>query len=101
MTPKLREFLMEHFQEEFITEPKYVPSIGKFVGPRFYQASGSFISIFMRPQTAIGSDPSNTMPVHYNIAKHDMLTFQRKAEAHMGKAQQHLELFAATMRGLQ
>jgi len=100
LTPNLREFVLEHFHEEFITEPKYVSSIGKFVGPRFYQASGSFISIFMRPQTAIGSDPSNTMPVHYNIAKSDLLTFQRKAESHINKAQQHMELFGATMQGL-
>jgi len=101
LTPNLRDFVLEHFQAEFITEPKYVSSIGKFVGPRFYQACGSFVSIFMRPQTAIGSDPSNTMPVHYNITKHDLNTFQRKAEAHIDKAQQHLDLFSATFRGLQ
>jgi hypothetical protein len=101
LTPHLREFVLEHFHEEFITEPKYVSSIGKFVGPRFYQASGSFISIFMRPQTAVGSDPGNTMPVHYNIAKHDLLTFQRKVEGHIDRVQQHMELFSATMKGLQ
>lgn len=101
LTPQLREWVMEHFSEDLITVPKYVSSINKFVGPRFYQACGSFISIFMRPQVAQGSDPANTMPVHYNIAKNDLLTFQRKAEAHIDKAQQHLSLFAATMRGLQ
>jgi len=101
LTPQLRNHVLDNFHEELITEPKYVSSIGKFVGPRFYQASGSFISIFMRPQTAVGSDPCNTMPVHYNIAKHDLMTFQRKAETHIDKAQQHISLFAATMRGLQ
>jgi hypothetical protein len=101
LTPHLRDFVLHHFHEEFITEPKYVSSIGKFVGPRFYQASGSFISIFMRPHTAVGSDPSSTMPVHYNIAKHDLQTFQRKAEAHIDRAQQHVELFSATMVRLQ
>jgi len=100
LTPRLREFVLAHFQEKLITEPKYVRSIGKFVGPRFYQDSGLFISMFMRPQTAVGSDPSATMPVHYNIAKHDVLTFQRKAEAHVERTQQHLELFSATMHGL-
>merc|ERR1711959_9196 len=32
LTPQLRGFVLEHFQEDFITEPKYVSSIQKFVG---------------------------------------------------------------------
>lgn len=100
MTPKLREFVLAHFQEELITEPKYVKSIGKFVGARFYQASGSFVSVFMRPQTILGSDPNATMPVHYNVAKVDIVRFQREVEANIETCQQHLELFSATSRGL-
>jgi len=99
-TPRLREFVLEHFKEDLITEPKYVASIQKFVGPRFYQASGSFVSVFMRPQTAVGSDPNATMPVHYNIAKCDVINFQRKVQGCIERCQHHLELFAATMRGL-
>jgi len=100
LTPKVREFVLKSFREDLITEPQYVPSIGKFVGPRFYQKSGCFVSLFMRPQTQLGSDPNSTMPVHYNIAKHDLLIFQRKAEAHIEKARQHLDLFGQTLRGL-
>jgi len=100
LTPKLREFVLDHFQENFITEPKFVPSINKYVGARVYQESGSFISLFMRPQTVVGSDPSATMPVHYHIAKLDLLTFQRKAESNLDIIQGHLELFASTLRSL-
>uniref|UniRef100_A0A7S4SCK4 VWFA domain-containing protein n=1 Tax=Alexandrium monilatum TaxID=311494 RepID=A0A7S4SCK4_9DINO len=100
LTPKLREFVYSHRQEDRRTEPKYVPSIGKFVGARFYDASGAFVSVFMRPQTACGSDPSATMPVHYHIAKSDLLCFQRRVEGQIERIQQHLDLFKASMRGL-
>lgn len=100
LTPKLRQFVLEHFQEDLITEPKYVPSIKKFVGSKFYQACGSFVTVFMRPQVVVGSDPGATLPVHYNVAKSDILTFQHKSEGQMERAEEHLELFAATMRGL-
>jgi hypothetical protein len=99
-TPKFRDFVLEHFQEDMITEPKYVPSIGKFVSARFFQACGSFVTVFMRPQVAVGSDPTLTMPVHYNIARGDILNFQAKAERAIDTMQQHLELFDKTMRGL-
>jgi hypothetical protein len=100
MTPKLREFVLVHFQESLISEAKYVASIGKYVGARFYQKSGSFVSVFMRPQTAIGSDPNATMPVHYNVARVDIVSFQKDVEGQIERIQQHLELLAATMRGL-
>lgn len=100
MSPKLREFVLEHFQESLISEAKYVASIGKYVGARFYQKSGSFVSVFMRPQTAIGSDPNMTMPVHYNVARVDIVSFQKDVEGQIERIQQHLELLAATMRGL-
>eukprot|EP00928_Gymnodinium_smaydae_P093760 TRINITY_DN7806_c1_g1_i2.p1 TRINITY_DN7806_c1_g1~~TRINITY_DN7806_c1_g1_i2.p1 ORF type:complete len:901 (+),score=205.08 TRINITY_DN7806_c1_g1_i2:216-2705(+) len=99
-TPKLREFLLEHFHEDMITEPKYVPSIGKFVGARFYQACGSFVSVFMRPQTVVGSDPNMTMPVHYNVPKADIHAFQARAEKMIDTAQQHLDLFRAASGAL-
>ncbi|CAE8595567.1 unnamed protein product [Polarella glacialis] len=99
-TPRLREFIMSSFQADLITEPKYVPSIGKFVGAKFLQASGCFVSVFMRPQTAIGSDPNATLPVHYNIAKSDLMRFQRKVEKHIDELQQHQELFKGAMRAL-
>ena len=38
-----------------------VPSIGKYVGAKFLQTCGAFVSVFMRPQTALKSDPSATM----------------------------------------
>jgi len=100
MSPKLREFVLAHFQESLISEAKYVASIGKYVGARFYQKSGSFVSVFMRPQTAIGSDPNTTMPVHYNVARVDIVSFQKDVEGQIERIQQHLELLAATMRGL-
>ncbi|CAK0901610.1 unnamed protein product, partial [Prorocentrum cordatum] len=80
LTPKLREHILQHFQEDCVTEPTFVPSIGKFVAARFLQSSGSYVSVFMRPQTAIGSDPSATMPVHYNVAKTEILCFIRQCE---------------------
>lgn len=100
LTPKLRDWVLHRFQEHFVTEPKYVPSIGKFVGARFHQASGSFVTLFIRPHTLVGSDPGASAPVHYNVAKNDLLIFQRDVEVHLGKAQQHIELFDATMNGL-
>eukprot|EP00746_Dinoflagellata_sp_MGD_P162599 gnl/MRDRNA2_/MRDRNA2_90228_c0_seq1.p1 gnl/MRDRNA2_/MRDRNA2_90228_c0~~gnl/MRDRNA2_/MRDRNA2_90228_c0_seq1.p1 ORF type:complete len:805 (+),score=175.76 gnl/MRDRNA2_/MRDRNA2_90228_c0_seq1:75-2489(+) len=100
MAPKLREYVLNHFQESLISEAKYVASIGKYVGARFYQKSGSFVSVFMRPQTAIGSDPNATMPVHYNVARVDIVSFQKDVEGQIERIQQHLELLAATMRGL-
>jgi hypothetical protein len=99
-TPKLRDFVLEHFQEDMITEPKYVASIGKFVSARFFQACGSFVTVFMRPQVAVGSDPALTLPVHYNIARADILNFQARVERHIDTLQQHQELFDRTMRGL-
>jgi hypothetical protein len=101
LTPQLREFVLQNFHEEFITEPKYVSSIGKYVGPKFYQTSGSFVSIFMRPQNVLGSDPSHTCPVHYNIAKLDLARFRQEAEAQIERAQKHLTWFSAAMNGLQ
>lgn len=38
-----------------------VASIGKYVGAKFLQTSGSFVSVFMRPQTALRSDPGTTL----------------------------------------
>jgi len=96
----LREWVLERFQGDLITEPKYVPAIGKFVGSRYLQESGAFVAVFMRPQTMVGSAPSQTMPVHYNIAKADIVAFQRKAETQIDQAQQHAELFRATMSAL-
>eukprot|EP00930_Biecheleria_cincta_P045446 TRINITY_DN31315_c0_g1_i1.p1 TRINITY_DN31315_c0_g1~~TRINITY_DN31315_c0_g1_i1.p1 ORF type:complete len:905 (+),score=166.07 TRINITY_DN31315_c0_g1_i1:56-2716(+) len=100
LTPRLREFIMSRFSADLITEPKYVPSIGKFVGAKFLQASGSFVSVFMRPQTAISSDPNATMPVHYNIPKATLSEFQRKAEKNMEEMQSHQDLFRASVRAL-
>eukprot|EP00933_Yihiella_yeosuensis_P028552 TRINITY_DN22386_c1_g1_i1.p1 TRINITY_DN22386_c1_g1~~TRINITY_DN22386_c1_g1_i1.p1 ORF type:complete len:891 (+),score=167.29 TRINITY_DN22386_c1_g1_i1:101-2773(+) len=100
LTPRLREFILSRFQSDLITEPKYVPSIGKFVGAKFLQASGSFVSVFMRPQTAISSDPNATMPVHYNIAKADLFSFQRKCESQIDALQKHQELFRGSLRAL-
>jgi len=99
MTPKLRDFLWEH-RGEVTQEPHYVKSIGKYVSSRFHQRSGHYIAVFMRPQTGNGSDANATIPLHYNVAKADVLHFQRTAYQHMVKAQEHLEMFAATKRAL-
>jgi len=100
LTPRLRQFIMSRFQSDLITEPKYVPSIGKFVAAKFLQASGSFVSVFMRPQTAIASDPNATMPVHYNIPKSELFLFQRKIEQQIDQLQQHQEQFRGSIRAL-
>lgn len=100
LTPKLREFVLSKFQEALITEPKYVPAIGKFVGARFHQKCGSFVSVFMRPQTALGSDPASTLPVHYNIAKVDVLQFQKDVERNVQMVQQHVDHLQATLHAL-
>jgi len=99
MTPKLRDFLWEH-RGEVTQEPHFVKSIGKYVSSRFHQRSGHFVTVFMRPQTGNGSDANLTIPTHYNVAKCDVLNFQRRAQQHMVKAQDHLEMFAATKKGL-
>lgn len=100
LTPKLREFLLSKFDEALITEPKYVPSIGKFVGARFHGRCGSFISVFMRPQTAVGSDPASTLPVHYNVAKVDVLRFQQDVERNVQMVQKHVDHLQATLHAL-
>lgn len=100
MTPRLREFVMSNFQGDLITEPKYVASIGKYVGARFLQASGSFISVFVRPQTVLGSDLNATMPVNYYIAKADIQSFMRQAEGHMSRLKEHQDLFNRTLNAL-
>lgn len=103
MTPKLREWIMDRFQTDLITEPKYVPALGKFVGSRYLQECGSFISVFMRPQTMLGSAVAQTSPLHYYIPKGDVVAFMRRAEAQIEAAQQHLDLLQATtsaLRGL-
>mmetsp|Transcript_34407 Transcript_34407/g.78429 ORF Transcript_34407/g.78429 Transcript_34407/m.78429 type:complete len:868 (+) Transcript_34407:49-2652(+) len=99
MTPKLRDFLQEH-RGEVTQEPQYVKSIGKYVTSRFHQRSGHYIAVFMRPQTGNGSDANATIPMHYNVAKADVLNFQRAAYQHMVKAQEHIEMFATTKRAL-
>eukprot|EP00931_Biecheleriopsis_adriatica_P081279 TRINITY_DN5459_c0_g1_i1.p1 TRINITY_DN5459_c0_g1~~TRINITY_DN5459_c0_g1_i1.p1 ORF type:complete len:914 (+),score=200.36 TRINITY_DN5459_c0_g1_i1:167-2743(+) len=100
LSPRLREFILSRFQPDLITEPKYVPSIGKFVGAKFLQTSGSFVSVFMRPQTAISSDANATMPVHYNIPKSELYLFQRQAQSQIDELQQHQEVFKASLRAL-
>jgi len=100
LTPRLRDFVYSNFQEDLIAEPKYVPSIKKFVGPKFYEASGAFVSVFIHPQTACGSDPSAIMPVHYHVAKCDLLRFQRGIEEQITQTQQHLDLLGAALRSL-
>lgn len=54
-------------------------SIGKFVGAKFLQSSGAFVSVFMRPQTSLKSDGAATLPVHYNIPRSELSMFQRQA----------------------
>ncbi|CAE7483501.1 unnamed protein product [Symbiodinium natans] len=44
LTPRLRDFIISRFQPDLITEPKFVASIGKYVGAKYLQTSGSFIS---------------------------------------------------------
>lgn len=100
LTPKLRQFVMSNFQPDLITEPKYVASIGKFVSARFREDSGAFISVFMRPQTSLGSDPNATMPVHYHIAKSDIKSFQQHAENHIKRTHEHRDLFAVASNSL-
>lgn len=101
LTPRLRDFIMQRFQPDLVTEPKYVASIGKYVGAKFLQSSGAFVSVFMRPQTALRSDPGATLPVHYNIPKSELNMFQRKVESHIEELLQHQELIHASLRALQ
>lgn len=101
LTPRLRDFILQRFQPDLVTEPKYVASIGKYVGAKFLQSSGAFVSIFMRPQTALRSDPGATLPVHYNIPKSELNMFQRKVESHIEELLQHQELIHASLRALQ
>jgi len=101
LTPRLRDFIMQRFQPDLVTEPKYVASIGKYVGAKFLQSSGAFVSVFMRPQTALRSDPGATLPVHYNIPKSELNMFQRKVESHIKELLQHQELIHASLRALQ
>lgn len=100
LTPRLRDFIISHFKPEFITEPKYVASIGKYVGAKFLQTSGSFVSVFMRPQTALKSDPAATMPVHYNIPKSELNVFQAKVHCHIAELKEHQEVIQASLRAL-
>mmetsp|Transcript_45204 Transcript_45204/g.98780 ORF Transcript_45204/g.98780 Transcript_45204/m.98780 type:complete len:883 (+) Transcript_45204:98-2746(+) len=100
LTPRLREFILKNVQGDLITEPKFVPALGKYVASRFLQDSGSFVSIFMRPQATVGSDPSATMPVHYHISRHDILRFQRTAQTYIEAAQEHMDLFRGASRSL-
>ena len=101
LTPRLRDFIMSRFQPDLVTEPKYVASIGKYVGAKFLQTSGSFVSVFMRPQTALRSDPGTTLPVHYNVPKSELTMFQRKVEKHMEELQEHQQVIQASLRALQ
>ncbi|CAJ1329689.1 unnamed protein product [Effrenium voratum] len=100
LTPRLRDFIISRFQPDLITEPKYVASIGKYVGAKFRQTCGAFVSVFMRPQTALKSDPSATMPVHYNIPKSELFMFMRKVEVQIEELQKHQEVLSASLRAL-
>ncbi|CAE7436482.1 unnamed protein product [Symbiodinium natans] len=100
LTPRLRDFIISRFQPDLITEPKFVASIGKYVGAKYLQTSGSFISVFMRPQTNLSSDPNVTMPVHYNLPKSEIFVFLRQAETHIDELEQHQELLRASLRAL-
>lgn len=68
--------LFDNFCSALKSAPQ-VASIGKYVGAKFLQSSGSFVSVFMRPQTALRSDPGATLPLgsslkqFYAIGKQD------------------------------
>jgi len=100
LTPRLRDFIISRFQPDLITEPKFVASIGKYVSAKYLQTSGSFVSVFMRPQTSLSSDPNTTMPVHYNLPKAQIVLFMRQAETHIEELEQHQEYLRASLRAL-
>jgi len=96
LTPRLKDYVFARFNEAHIAEPKYVKSIKKYVASRFFQTSGSFVSIFLRPQTRFGSDAATTMPVHYNIPKSQLGEFRRLAERTIQHFEQRLQLLQRT-----
>uniref|UniRef100_A0A0G4G0I3 Uncharacterized protein n=1 Tax=Chromera velia CCMP2878 TaxID=1169474 RepID=A0A0G4G0I3_9ALVE len=77
LTPKLKEWIIARFNQSCVNHPKYVKAIDKFIGARFYRACGSFVTVFMSPASRVGSDAPKTLPVQYEVARVDLIEFQR------------------------
>jgi len=91
LTPALRARVMKSFDEAYITEQKYVPALGKYVGARFYQASKSFIPVFVRPQGRLGSYGAAPLPVTYNIPKVDVVCFLKEQQDKLRSGEEHAD----------
>jgi len=96
ISPNMREWILAKSHDTTVSEPKYVPSIKKFVGAKFYQACGSYISIFMRPFHS----GEHIIPIQYNITKTDIKEFQRAAEKNYESVQIQVDHLAATKDSL-
>eukprot|EP01066_Platyproteum_vivax_P012389 Platyproteum_vivax@DN5627_c0_g1_i2.p1 len=94
LTPKLRDWVCSRFHAANVDQPSYIPAIDKFVGARFFERCGSFISLLMHPPSISDGDATTSMPAIYWVARVDVIEFERMARAQVQASQvhcQHLE----------
>lgn len=73
LTPKLREYVSSRFQEAHVS-----------------LAGGSFISVLMKPLSRVGADSGTALPVHYNLARVDVIEFERLCQRNLEQTRHQL-----------
>jgi len=99
ITPKLREFILSRFDDaQIITELHFQPNVDKFGGRKYYQATGPFVAMYMKPQVE-----SARSPVEYNVAREDLVEFQKLVGTNIDQIQisiDHLQATHAALKAL-
>jgi len=85
LTPKLREFISTRFKEAHI------------VGAG--ELGHNFISVTMRPHARVGAAPP-TVPIHYSIARVDVIEFERLSVRSLEETRNRMDYFQRCRQAL-